>query len=242
MNCSSIILLSGGIDSTTVLHHLMVNRLLDMDQCTALIFDYGQTLAKEVDIAVDNAARYGAIPKVIQLDLSWMDPDCSILEANDKQIDIGRDISKIAAMGTPSSYVVFRNGIFLAYAVGYGEAHDIPRIYMGANGLNSGNYWDDRLEFVSAMEKAANEGTSPEFNVSIMAPYSHIPKWRIVEYGRLMGVDYDRTWSCYLNGDEHCGECDSCQQREEALWRGGWRDGERHVATDQELKRNRTHS
>jgi len=244
MKRGAVILLSGGIDSTTCLARLQNMHLIDPEEIVALIFDYGQTLRRELDVAVDNAQKYGAQPKIVRVDLGWMAPECGLLKGNTeavKGLPKGRGRGQIEDGGTPPSYVPFRNGIFLAYAVGFAEAHGINSIYLGANGLDSGNYWDDRLEFVEAMERAAREGTDPSFHPRICAPFATWPKAKIVDLGRKLGVDYDATWSCYLDGEAHCGECDSCRQREDALWAGGWYDGEQTVKTPDQLAYDRAH-
>ena len=211
----ALLLLSGGIDSTTMLHRLV----REGKRVFCLVFDYGQTLIKEVDIAVANAERLGQACRVVDIDLSFSDSKCSLI--SDTEIATGRTFEQIDAQ-TPSSYVEFRNGILLAYAVMFAECHGITEIYGGFNGLDSGQYHDDTYQFAKAFELAANLGTSPDFEVSINAPFSRMAKWEIVELGIQLGVDYDSTWSCYKNGETHCGQCDSCMQRNRALSLGGW--------------------
>lgn len=213
----AILLLSGGIDSTTVLYDL--NKRLAEVHC--LIFDYGQTLGKEIDYAIDNAKRLNQPYKVIQIDLDWIGSKCSILYKNDTKISKNRTFDEINA-ATPSSYVEFRNGIFLAYAVAYGEAQGISDIYGGFNGVQSGQYPDDTCDFVYAFGHAARSGTA-KGNMMIHGPWCCQPKYNIVKAGVELGIDYlNHTWSCYTNGKEHCGQCDSCKQREQAFIEGGY--------------------
>ena len=211
----ALVLLSGGIDSTTVLYDL-VNK---GKRVMCLIFDYGQTLIKEVDVAIANANRVGAHHKVVHIDLSFSDSKCTLISDNDIAVD--RDFDQIDA-DVPTSYVEFRNGILLSYAVMFAECHNIHDIYGGFNGLDSGKYYDDTAQFVRAFEAAANAGTSPAFSVNIHAPWANMHKYEIVQRGIALGLDYDNTWSCYKNGDTHCGRCDSCKQRARALKLGGW--------------------
>lgn len=210
-----ILLLSGGIDSTTLLHEL-VERGLEVH---CLIFDYGQTLQKEVQVAVNNATRLRQPYKVISIDLGFSGSKCSLI--SDTEIDKGR-MDKQINKKTPSSYVEFRNGILLSYAVMYAEVNDIHRIYGGFNGLNSGNYYDDTRLFIQSFSRAANIGTDPDFWLKILSPYAKINKSDIVERGKSLKnpVNYSLTWSCYENGEEHCGQCDSCYQRKKAF--KGW--------------------
>jgi len=210
-NKQAVILLSGGIDSTTLLA-LLTDRGFKV---TAITFDYGQTLKKEVQISQRNAAAYGAQFIVFNTPLQWTAPKCSLLGSDDK-VPTGRSISEIED-STPSTYVPFRNGIFLAYAVAWGEGHGVSLIGCGGNGLNSGNYYDDTAKFAKTFEKAAKVGTSPKFKPKIYFPWAKKKKSEIVKVGTKLGVNYDNTWSCYLNGETHCGKCDSCVQRQRAL-------------------------
>lgn len=209
-----ILLLSGGIDSTVTMNVLA----RDGFKVHALVFHYGQTLAKEVDVAIENHLHLyqrdrEATVEPIATNLSWLAPECALLAEGTKGIPLDRSLDTIAKSGTPPTYVPFRNGIMLAYAVAYGEAHGIESIFCGGNGLNSGNYYDDTAEFARAFQFAADEGTSPNYRPRILFPMADLPKREVVSLGIDLGVDFTKTWSCYLNGDHHCGRCDSCAQR-----------------------------
>lgn len=215
-NYDAVLLLSGGIDSTTMLYKLVKEDRSVM----CLIFDYGQTLIKEVDVAVNNATRLGQDYRVIHIDLSFAGSACTLI--SDNPISVRRSFQEIES-GIPSSYVEFRNGILLSYAVMFAEVNNVPLICGGFNGLYSGKYYDDTYEFIKAYERAANAGTKPGYHVTIDAPFSKVPKSEIVRLGMELGIDYDRyTWSCYKNGETPCGQCDSCKQRERALRDGGY--------------------
>lgn len=211
-----LLLLSGGIDSTTMLYKLVD----EGKKVMCLIFDYGQSLIKEVEVAKNNARRLKQHYKVIKIDLSFAESKCSLISNN--EIASGRTFQQIDG-ATPTSYVEFRNGILLSYAVMFAECHNIPAIYGGFNGLHSGQYYDDTYEFAKAFENAANKGTSPQFTVSIQAPFANMAKSDIVKIGVGLGIDYAKyTWSCYNNFERHCGTCDSCLQRIRALRDGGY--------------------
>lgn len=212
--CDAVLLLSGGIDSTTVLEMLTKQG----KKVFCLIFDYKQSLQKEIAVAAANAKRLHQPYKIVSIDLGFAGSKCSLISRT--KISENRSFLEIDAK-TPTSYVEFRNGILLSYAVMFAEVNGINAIYGGFNGLASGQYHDDKLEFIQAFEKAANIGTSPDFRVKIFAPFAKMEKFKIVEFGRSIGVDYEKnTWSCYRNGKTHCGKCDSCKQRERALKMG----------------------
>ncbi len=208
----AILLLSGGIDSTTVLA-LLSDHGVDV---TCLIFDYGQSLHEEITIARANAEHYGARSLVIPAPLNWLAPGCSLLNP-DVPITTGRTRGEIQESPTPSSYVPFRNGIFFAYAIAFGEAQGIPDLFGGCNGLASGKYWDDTKEFADAISQAGRIGTDPSYRPQIHVPFAEITKAQIVAVGLQLGVDYTKTWSCYQNGTNHCSVCDSCVQRAAAF-------------------------
>lgn len=216
-NYDVVLLLSGGIDSTTALYKYKN----EGKNVLCLIFDYGQSLIKEVDIAKNNAIRLGMDYKIVKIDLSFSDSSCSLI--SDNPIATGRSFEQIDN-NVPTSYVEFRNGILLSYAVMLAECHKIPVIAGGFNGLQSGQYYDDTYEFIKAFEKAANAGTSPQYHVQIEAPFSKMEKSEIVKYGMSLGIDYEKyTWSCYKNGESPCNECDSCKQRIRALKDAGYK-------------------
>jgi len=207
----SVLLLSGGIDSTTVLAQLVgAGRRPD-----CLIFDYGQTLQHEIAVAQANAARWRCRSVVVRLDLRGMAPDCAILGG--VPLETGRTTGAIAAGGTPTSYVPFRNGIFLAYAAGYGEARGLTDLYCGGNGLASGNYWDDTTAFAAAMTVAAREGTAPSYTPTIRFPLAAMTKAEVVRAAWAAGVHLPDTFSCYNTGTVPCGACDSCVTRAKAV-------------------------
>jgi 7-cyano-7-deazaguanine synthase len=212
----AILLLSGGIDSTTVLVDLAFKGY----KVHCLIFDYGQSLIKEVELSRENAQAMGGVPAVLKTPFDFLPGEHALLGGG-KEIPKGRSIFEIGAGGTPDSYVPFRNGIFLAYAIAYGESAGIEEIFCGGNGLLSGNYWDDTSEFARIMGIAGSVGTDPGYTPLIQYPFAEVAKSEIVKLGQSYGFNYARTWSCYLNGESHCGECDSCKFRAIAMQENG---------------------
>jgi 7-cyano-7-deazaguanine synthase len=211
------VLLSGGIDSTTVLAMLRKRGV----RVVTVTFEYGQTLEREVAVAAGNAARFAVDQHYqVALDLTRFGGGCSLLD-HGSPILKGRTWDEIAADPRPSSYVPFRNGIFFAYLVGLGEYLGIEEIYGGCNGLNSGNYPDDTKEFLAAMTEVARQGTGRGYRPTIGSPFTDLFKWEVVKCGLELGVDYSLTYSCYANRNPHCGECDSCLMRKSAMAMNG---------------------
>lgn len=209
-NKPAIILLSGGIDSTTVLACISQYK----KRILALTFDYGQSLKKEINFAKTNAKFYNADWKLIKIDMAYA-RKCSLINKN-VPIQENRTLNKIQSK-TPTSYVPFRNGIFFSYAISIGESLDIEEIYAGCNGLNSGLYPDDTKIFADYFKAAAYLGTNPKYEPKIYVPFANISKKEIVEIGKELQIDYNKTWSCYKNGKTHCNKCDSCKQRQIAF-------------------------
>jgi len=214
-----VLLLSGGIDSTTVLAGLVA----EGRRPYCLTFDYGQTLLVEIAFAVANAKHFQCPHAVVRLDLRAMAPDCAILSpvfgrtrAPDA-LPRDRTLGQIAHGGTPPSYVPFRNGVFLSYAVGFGEARGLEDLYCGGNGLASGNYWDDTTTFAARFEAAAREGTAPSYRPRVRFPLAGMSKADVATWYLALGLPESASWSCYLNGRSHCGSCDSCVQRTAAF-------------------------
>lgn len=203
----AILLLSGGIDSTTALTLLQA----EGKRVACVTFDYGQTLIDEVTVARHNAAEAGA--DLLEVCLPFYKGGA--LVDGDGEIPTGRAVADIAGAGTPPTYVPFRNGVFLAWVLSLGEALEVEEIVAGCNGLASGNYYDDTQEFGDAIEKAAAVGSAPSYRPTVRLPWARMTKRDVVAKGIELGVDYARTLSCYLPTavGSHCGRCDSCAQR-----------------------------
>jgi len=215
---TALVLLSGGVDSTTVLRKV---RAEGFDVVT-VTFDYGQTLSKELSVAASNSDRYGAvIHHEIVIDLGPAAGRCALFKNAKWPLPVDRTPEEIRAGGTPASYVSFRNGIFFAYLIAMGESLGIADIYAGCNGLLSGNYYDDTEEFAAAFSRAARVGTTPDYSPTIHVPFAATDKSWIVAEGLRLGVDYAKTYSCYRNQTPHCGRCDSCKERAAAFAANG---------------------
>ena len=208
----AVLLLSGGLDSTTLLAVVTRNGWA----VNALTFRYGQRHGVEIDRARTLAARYGVQRHVIA-DIDLRQFGGSALTSD---IAVPKDRSADAlADGIPVTYVPARNTIFLSFALAFAETLGAAHLFIGVNALDYSGYPDCRPEYVGAFERMANlatkggvEGTLP---VTIHAPLLTMTKAQIVKTGTALGVDYSLTVSCYDASPEGeaCGRCDSCVLR-----------------------------
>lgn len=210
----AVLLLSGGLDSTTVL------ALATAENYTvhALSFSYGQRHASEIAAARKIAARYGVVQHVVA-DIDLRIFGGSALTAD---IDVPKDRPVDSAHDVPVTYVPARNTIFLSFALAFAEVTGAHDIFIGVNALDFSGYPDCRPEFIAAFEKMArlatradSEAADGSEQISIRAPLIDMSKKQIIELGLKLGVDYGMTTSCYdpLPDGEACGHCDACQLR-----------------------------
>ena len=198
----SVIIVSGGLDSITLLYDKAETIAL------AVSFDYGQNHgAKELPFAAHHCRKLG-IPH-ITIPLSFMHRyfKSSLLDG---------------AEAIPEGHYAEENMKSLAIATGIAESHGLKRVYIANHGGDHTIYPDCRPDFIQAMDGAATAGTF--VNVRIEAPYTNITKADIVRRGTALGVDYSKTWSCYKGSDVHCGKCGTCVERKEAFLEAGVKD------------------
>ena len=222
MHRPAIVLLSGGLDSATV---LAIARDAGFD-AIALSFRYGQRHACELDAATRVAAAGGACEHLI-VDLDLRVFGGSALTAD---IDVPKDRDPTAAGDEiPITYVPARNTIFLSYALALAEVRESADIFIGVNAVDYSGYPDCRPEYVAAFERMAGLATRAGVEgkpVEIHAPLLHMTKEQIIRRGLELGVDYGLTRSCYdpdASG-RACGRCDSCRLRLAAFKRVGFPD------------------
>ena len=204
---SAVILLSGGLDSITVL-------ALAKQQgysCYALSFDYGQRHNAELEAAKKIAQHYQVIEhKVIKLGLDSIGGSA----LTDQNIDVPTS----PQLGIPVTYVPARNTIFLSFALGWAEVLDAHDVFIGVNAVDYSGYPDCRPEFINAFQDMANLATKAGVEghkINIHAPLIKLSKSEIIKQGLQLGVDYAQTVSCY-SADQHgraCGHCDACRLR-----------------------------
>ena len=204
----AIVLLSGGLDSTTV---LAIAKAHDFE-CYALSFDYGQKQRSELESA-KTIAKQSKVAEHRIMKISLADIGGSAL--TDDKIDVPK-YSKSDEI--PVTYVPARNTIFLSFALAWAEVIDCQKIYIGVNALDYSGYPDCRPEFIKAFEDMANLATKQSVEgekIEIRTPLISMTKAEIIQKGLSLGVDYSQTISCYLanSNGEACGECDACVLR-----------------------------
>ena len=208
----SVLILSGGVDSTTLLYDERERIAL------AVSFDYGSKHnAKEIPFARWHCSQLGIPHIVIPLDFMTQYFKSSLLEG-------GADIPEghYADENMKSTVVPFRNGIMLSVAVGIAESNGLKYVMMANHGGDHTIYPDCTPQFVDAFNLAARAGTF--VRVGLRSPYTLLTKADIARRGKTLGIDYSKTWSCYKGGNAHCGKCGTCVERREAFCEAGIED------------------
>jgi 7-cyano-7-deazaguanine synthase len=214
-NKKCVVVLSGGPDSTVVAYWAKSQGY----DVSCLSFKYGQIADKETEHAKLIAQSLGVPIKVIDMN-------------NLKELFMGvtslcdRNIALTSTFSQPI-IVPFRNAIFLSIAVSYAAGIGAKKIFYGAHGSDAAFYPDCREEFYKSMEQTARLGT--EMDIEIKAPFSGIPKSELIKIGASLGVPFQITWSCYLDGTKHCGKCESCVNRKNAFKEAGVADPTAYV-------------
>jgi 7-cyano-7-deazaguanine synthase len=206
----AVILLSGGLDSSTVLHLAKS----EGDDCYALSFDYQQRHRRELEAARSIATTVGVVAhQVVNFDLRLWGGSA----LTDDRVDLPQD-RDLAAMSEsiPVTYVPARNTIFLSFALAYAEAIAASRVYIGVNALDYSGYPDCRPDYIEAMRSVFRLGTKQGREgepIEIVTPLIDLKKTEIIQLGDRLGVPWAQTWSCYSGDSVPCGTCDSCRLR-----------------------------
>ena len=205
----SVIIYSGGLDSTTLLYEEQQRIAL------AVTFDYGSNhAAREIACARHHCTLLGIGHVVIELAFMGRYFSSSLLSGPEAIPDGSYDDSNMH-----STVVPFRNGIMLSIACGLAESRGLTRVLIANHGGDHAIYPDCRPAFVEAMDGAMQAGTYE--GVRLAAPYTNLTKADLVRRGAALGIDYGRTYSCYRGGEHHCGTCGTCTERKEAFREAG---------------------
>lgn len=219
---AALVLLSGGLDSSTTLAVAIEEVSGEVD---ALTLDYGQRHEREMAAAKAVASSLGvAEHRVIRLDLEQIGG--SALTDRTIEVPLSRTLEDISE-GIPSTYVPARNTIFLSYALAWSEVSGADCIYVGATAVDYSGYPDCRPEFYQAFQEVARLGTERGVAgrpAQIRCPLISLSKAEIVRKAVELEVPLALTWSCYLGGLNACGRCDACQLRLKGFKEAGVED------------------
>lgn len=208
----SLIIVSGGMDSVTLMHEYKSSIAL------AVTFNYGSNHArKEIECAKYHCQMLGIKHIIIPLEFIKKYFKSSLLNGADA-IPEGHYEEE----SMKSTVVPFRNGIMLAIACGIAESNGLNNVMIANHHGDHAIYPDCRASFISSMSEAMAYGTYE--HIKIVAPYTSISKADIAAKGKQIGVDYTKTWSCYRGEEKHCGKCGTCVERKEALQLAGIED------------------
>lgn len=218
----SVVLVSGGLDSSTVLAIAKQQGY----ECYTLSFDYGQRHRSEL-LAAQNVSESMAVAqhKVVSLDLATI--------GGSALTDTSIDVPEQETSGIPVTYVPARNTVFLSIALGWAEVLGASDIFIGVNAVDYSGYPDCRPEYIKAFEQMANLATKAgvEGNkLTIHAPLLNMTKAEIITVGIDFGVDYSQTVSCYQATEDGtaCGVCDSCRLRKQGFLEANVKDPTRY--------------
>ena len=209
----ALVLCSGGVDSTTCLA-IAVDQY-GADNVLALSVSYGQKHSRELQAANDVCAHYGVQLKTLDLAAIFEGSDCALLQGSSQDIPSeSYDAQLQKTGGTPvSTYVPFRNGLFLSCAASVALSYGCKEIFYGAHTDDAaGNaYPDCSADFNESINRAIFIGSGKQLRVT--APFIHMNKAAVVRRGLALGVPYELTWSCYEGKDKPCGVCGTCRDR-----------------------------
>lgn len=212
MEKDSVIVLSGGMDSVTLLYEYKERIAL------AVTFDYGSNHnRREAECARRHCSRLGIRHIIIPLGFMGEYFKSSLLEGADAIPEGNYDDENMR-----STVVPFRNGIMLSVACGLAESYGLKHVMIANHYGDHAIYPDCRAGFIDAMSEAMRNGTYD--GITIIAPYTSVSKTEIALHGKRLGIDYSETYSCYKGGEKHCGKCGTCRERIEALRDAGIED------------------
>ena len=210
----AVILISGGVDSVTLLHHIIKN--LKYEQIFCLSFDYGQRHSQEIDYAKKNANKFSQVFEHEILDISFMGEfliGSTSLVKGGEQVPSLKDIK--LNLDQPITYVPNRNMMMLSIAASYAETKSCYELFYAAQAQDFYGYWDCTREFLCKMNETLSLNRRQP--VVVKAPFVDLAKGDIIANGLKLGVNYIDTWTCYRGGAKPCLECPSCVERLKAF-------------------------
>jgi len=202
----SVAIISGGMDSVTMLHRMVK---IEKIYPAIVTFVYGQKHHKEIEFAKIQAQHLGCVKHLI-LDLSVLQPLLASSALVSDNLDIP-DMDAVKGDPQPPTYVPNRNMIFLALAVAYAETNNVSDIYYGAQSHDMYGYWDTTPEFLERLNYVFS--LNRKTPIQIKAPFVNYSKTDILRLGVELEVDYAQTWSCYKGQEIACGRCPTCAER-----------------------------
>lgn len=214
----ALVLFSGGIDSTTAL--ALACEKYGKENVIALSVSYGQKHTKEIEAAISIAKHYAVEQLFLDLSLIFQYSNCSLLKQSSEAVpesSYSEQIKQTEGKTPVSTYVPFRNGLFLSVAASIALSKDCSVIYYGAHADDAAGaaYPDCSVEFNEAMNKAIYEGSGKQLKIE--APFVGKNKADIVAIGLKLNAPYELTWSCYEGNDKPCGKCGTCIDRQKAF-------------------------
>lgn len=214
-----LVVLSGGMDSTTLLWNLHDNKQAAM----AVSFDYGQRHRRELRAAEATCAKLGIPRIVIQIpDFGLYMPGSALTDHGPAGVDVPHGHYADATM--VKTVVPNRNMMMISIAAGIALAHKLDGVAVGVHSGDHAIYPDCRENFILAVRRAIRFGNYDADLFDVYAPYLHIDKGAIAAIGKHLGVDYSLTWTCYEGGEHPCGKCGACVERAEAFAHAGMDD------------------
>ena len=221
-----VLVLSGGLDSTTLLHYSA--KILNLE-IFPISFDYGQKHKIELEMAkkqVEGLKEKFKVHDLKIVDMSFMK---ELLKGSSALVDDEIEVPKLEEVlgeAQPITYVPFRNLIMLSIALSYAEAKGCDAVFYGAQRHDEyAGYWDTTMYFVEKVNEVAK--LNREHLIKVVAPFVNLHKWEEIIIGKELGVDYSKTWTCYKGPDEKgcaCGECPTCKDRIKAFAVAGFKD------------------
>ena len=213
---NTVIVMSGGLDSTTLLHMLVKQEKIDPQTIIPLTFNYGQIAKKESIFAMNNCRQLGT-QNIHYADLteihSIFDSALTIdTKTRPSRLSVteDKDINK--------TVVPLRNGLLLTVAsIMATKFGNDTTVYYGAHKSDEHYYPDCRPNFIWAFNRYVASGLGVPYNIKVIAPFVNIRKQDVVKLGQQLKVDFTQTWSCYEDGEKHCGKCHSCHERKKAF-------------------------